>query len=150
MPTNWIVLADAARAKVCQRDADTGRVVKLAEFVHPDSRRKGSELAGARPGHVAAGHGGSGGSARLEPRSDPQRKEHAVFARELAQYVDRALADGRCAGWVLVASNPFLGELKAHLGASATSALLATHATDLTAFTGPELEHHLSEVLARR
>ena len=45
----------------------------------------------------------------------------------------------RCPGWILFASDPFLGELKATLGDAARKALLCAEPCDLTASDGRQL-----------
>ena len=52
---------------------------------------------------------------------------------------------GRCAGLVLVASSPFLGHLKAHLGVQAKKALVRTVDADYTALRDRELAERLAE-----
>ena len=154
MQTDWVVLANASRARVLGRDADDGSLVELAEFDHPQSRMKNSESGRDQPGHVERGlgevsKGSTGhGSTQYEPKTDPRHKEHERFARELAAYVDEAVTQHRCETWVLCASNPFLGEFKAHLTTAGADALRRTVVRDLTAFTGRELARHLKDALA--
>jgi protein required for attachment to host cells len=150
---NWIVVANAARARVLE-EADPpprGRpaphaapFVHVADLVHPASRRKGVDLADDRPGRVVGvGHGLGSGS--YVPRTDPRQREHEHFALELARLLDHGVADGRCAGLVLLASNPFLGELKAHLGEQATKVVLRTMAVDWTVLDDRVLAEKLRE-----
>ena len=54
------------------------------------------------------------------------------------------IAAGRCAGLVLVASDPFLGQLKKQLSAQAHKALLRTVAADYTALNEHELALRLA------
>jgi protein required for attachment to host cells len=70
-------------------------------------------------------------------------REHDRFAREVAQAVNDGVAQGRCAGVSLVASDPFLGLLKSHLDAQARKALLRTVACDYTALRDDELAPRL-------
>jgi protein required for attachment to host cells len=148
MQTNWIVLANASRARVCGRDPDSGRLDELADLVHPQSRQKGSALDSDRGGHAQQGHGGADRhGTTLDAREDPRHKAHAQFARELADYVERAITEGRCTGWTLMASDPFLGELKAHLGKGAQKALQRAVARDMTSFDGADLEQHVRDAL---
>ena len=111
---NWIVVANAARARVLEESDEvpaTGRArraafVHVADLVHPASRQKGVELGDDRAGHVeGTGHGL--GSASYLPRTDPREREHDRFAREVARVLDHGIAEGRCAGLILVAANPF-------------------------------------------
>lgn len=145
---NWIVVANGSRARVLEAaDAEAGaaaRFAHVADLVHPASRSKGSELASDAPGRVAgSGHGL--GSAKFVPRTDPREREVDRFARELARLLDEGVADGRCAGIVLVASNPLLGELKSHLGEQARRALLRTVVADYTGLDDAALAARLAE-----
>lgn len=148
MQTEWIVLANTARARICERDA-AGGLTELADLVHPESRQKGSELNADRGGHAQKGHGGDDHhGTSLDSRVDPRRKAQQAFAREVAAYLEAAVKDGRCASWVLMASDPFLGELKAELGQGAQRALRRAVGHDYSALTGRELAQRVREVLA--
>lgn len=140
---NWLVVANAARARVLEEDEPPGTYTHVVDLVHPQSRQKGVELARAHGGDRAglvmgSGRGGAGGTA-LDPRTDPREREHDRFARELATTLNQGVASGRCAGLVLVASDPFLGHLKSHLDKQATKALLRTIPSDYTALRDDEL-----------
>lgn len=133
---NWIVVANAARARVLEEaDVPQGAAprpaahkrhagsVHVADLVHPQSRQKGVELATDRAGRMTgSGHGLHGAS--YQPRTDPREREHDRFAQEFARVLDQGVAAGRCAGLVLVASDPFLGRLKSHLGEQTGKAVL--------------------------
>jgi protein required for attachment to host cells len=144
---NWLVVANASRARVLEEDdavegAQRG-YVHVADLVHPESRQKGVELGTDRPGRVEGiGHGLGSGS--YVPRSDPREREHDHFAREVAQMLDKGVAAHRCAGLVLVASSPFLGSVKSHLGEQATKAVLRTLDADYTALDERELAQRLA------
>lgn len=151
MDRHWIMLANASRARICRFDKGASGLTELADFVHPQSRQKGVELATDRVGHVEKDLGSTArGSSQWAPRTDPRDKAQEGFARELATHMDHAVADQRCQSWVLLASNPFLGELKAHLGKAATAALRASVPMDLTALQGPALRQRLEQVLGER
>lgn len=139
---NWLVVANASRARVLEEAGTAGAYAHVADLVHPDSRRKGVELGTDRPGHVeGTGHGL--GSAAYQPRSEPHRQEHDRFAQELAALLNAGVADGRCAGLVLCASNPFLGLLKGHLSARAHEAVLRSVPSDYTGLRDDELAERL-------
>jgi Protein required for attachment to host cells len=57
--------------------------------------------------------------------------------------INDGVAHGRCAGVTLVASDPFLGQVKAHLDAQARKALLRTVASDYTTLREDELARRL-------
>jgi protein required for attachment to host cells len=146
---NWIVVANGARARILEEsDPAAGsvppRFVHVVDLVHPASRSKGTELASDAPGRVAGGGHGLG-SAKYVPRTDPREKERDRFAHDVARWLDDGVADGRCAGIVIVASNPLLGELKSHLGHQARKAVLRTLAADYTTLDDEQLAARLAE-----
>lgn len=147
---NWLIVANATRARVLQEPdpqaPGPARYVHCADLVHTESRLKGVDLASDRPGHMpGSGFGPSGSAgAAYPPRTDPREREHDRFAQQVAGTINAAVADGRCAGLVLVASNPFLGHLKGHLSRQAAKLLLRTVPSDYTALTEDELARRLA------
>jgi protein required for attachment to host cells len=143
MKPQWIVVANASLARFFKRDSPTDPLVALLTMEHPESRLKGHELADDRPGHEATDN--SIGGNRFEPRSDPRRKEHRRFAREIAEHLDDALAeDGFKSLWIC-ASDPFLGELKAELSDAVRHRLQLALDSDFTSFGVAELERRLHD-----
>ena len=140
---NWLVVGNAAKARVLE-EANAGRgYLHVADLVHPESRQKGVDLAADRPGHLM-GSAHVGGTA-YGPRTDVREREHDLFAREVAGLLNEGVAGGRCAGLVLVASNPFLGRLKAHLNEQAQKLVLRTVPADCTALDEADLRRRLSQ-----
>lgn len=147
MKADWILIANATRARVLLQAA-AGRVSELESFEHPASRSKISVLADDRSGSEHSDR--SFGSATYQPRVDAKQKEHLRFARELAQYLEQQANAGRYARIELFASSPFLGELKAELGAATLRLLGGTHDLDLTMVGKAELGRRLAQELALR
>lgn len=148
MKKTWIVVANASRARVCEHDEKGSGLHDVIDFVHTQSRQKGIDLGDDQSGRVEHGMGsGMRGGTHLDPRVDPRQKEHERFAREIAQHLDKGVAAHQCERIVLIASNPFLGEIKAQLGPAATAAVWVTAPSDLTAFTGRELAQRVNELL---
>jgi protein required for attachment to host cells len=87
------------------------------------------------------GHGPGG--AAYEPRTSAREREHDRFAREVADAVNRGVAAGACRTLTLVASDPALGEIKAHLSHEAHRRLERTVAHDYTALRENELARRL-------
>ncbi|MBI3157437.1 MAG: host attachment protein [Burkholderiales bacterium] len=149
MKTTWIVLANAARARIFEAGAAGATPTEVRTLVHPASRLKGHELTEDRPGHAerqtasTAAPGGTG----YPPRADPRVKEQHAFAREIAQLLHDALGAGHCARIVLAASNPFLGELRAALTPAVAGAVAHSEPADLTALPVLDLQSRLRELL---
>jgi protein required for attachment to host cells len=139
---NWLVVANASRARVLEETGEPGTYLHRADLVHPQSRQKGIELGTDRAGHMEGSSQGLAGTA-YPPRTDVRDREHDRFAREVAAALNDAVAHGQCAGLVLVASNPFLGRLKAHLSERAHAAVLRTVPSDYTSLADTEIARHL-------
>jgi protein required for attachment to host cells len=146
MKATWILIANASTARSFEKGAD-GKLTLLESFSHPDSRKPGSTLGSDRPGHIE-GEGHGLGSASYQPRVDPKSWEHEKFAQELAAYLNAAVAAHKCDRVFVIASNPFLGQIKAHLDAQATKRLASGIAADLTSYEGRELKARVEEALA--
>lgn len=140
---NWLLVANAARARLLEETQEPGVYVHRADLVHPQSRQKGMDLQTDRAGHVLGGNHTPGGAA-YEPRTSARDHEHDRFAQEVAAVLDAGIASGDCAGIVLVASNPFLGHLKAHLGERSRKAILRTVVSDYTSLRDDELHERLA------
>ena len=140
----WALLANATRARVFAVDLAAGRLDEVADFVHTAGRMKPSELGRGPGGHTerTTSDGGAGGAA-FEPRTDRRHKERERFARELAAFLGTSLAEHRCGGWLLLASHPLLGELRAHLDHETAQAVRASEPLDLGWLDGPELSRRV-------
>jgi protein required for attachment to host cells len=138
MKRNWLLVANAARARVLEETDEPGRYAHVADLAHPQSRMKSEQLGEDRARHVeGVGHGL--GSAAYQPRTDPHEREHDRFAREVATALNDGVAQGRCAGLTLVASDPFLGLVKSHLDRQSRKLVLHTVAHDYTHLRDEEL-----------
>lgn len=142
-PLDAVLVANASRARLFDRDAENGAMRETASFVHPQSRMKGQALGHDRPGHAHKGVA----STAFPPHTDPHQKEAAAFARELAQRLGVMAQTRRYSRLVLLASNPFLGDLNKELDGATRKLLQASVAVDLTTFDGAELEHRVAEAL---
>jgi len=139
-----IVVANASIARLFERNADTEALAPLTTLKHPESRLKGSELGDDRPGHEATDH--SSGGNRFEPRTDVRRHEHVRFAHEIAADLDGRLAAGGFDTFWILASNPFLGELKEQLSEGVAKRVRLALATDLSGLGLAEIEDRVRDL----
>lgn len=140
---DWVVVANAARARCFERDPDNNALRELADFVHPQSRLKGRALDDDRGGHAIKGDA----STQYAPHTDSHTKEHEHFAREIAAFLEEGAIVHRFERLWVIASSAFLGELRSHLREHARGLLHAGVARDLTAYAGAELEHRVAQAL---
>jgi len=145
MKSTWILVANASVARCYTREHANSPFKVVAEFEDALGRAKGSDLVGDRAGYEAVGRDRAGTA--FSPHMDPRKKEHETFARQLAQFLNGAIAARRCEQIAIFASNPFLGEIKALLDEHAARALVRSLALDLTSFTGAELSRRIEEHL---
>jgi len=142
-PLDGVLVANAARARLFERDPENKAMREVASFVHPQTRLKGQALGHDRPGKASKGVA----STAFPPHTDPHQKEHAEFARELAHRLEELALEHRYPRLAIFASSPFLGELNAQLGAATRKLLQASVVLDLTAFDDGELEHRVEQAL---
>jgi len=146
MKATWILIANASKAICYERAEGQSDLALLATFEDPLGRAKGMELSDDRAGYESMGRGQAG--AAFEPHTDIRTKEHESFARRLAQHLNQAIAAHRCDELAIVASNPFLGEVKSHLDHQSVKALHKSVPLDLTSFHGKELSRRIHEALS--
>ena len=148
METTYVLIADAHRARCFARSATNQPLVEQADFIYPRSNLAsvagGSDLTGAAgKGHGRTGHAGT----QFEPHTETPDKQRRVFAQQLAEYLNAAVAEHRCQHLALIATSPMLGDIKPLLNAVAAKAVRRTIAKDLTHFTGPELSERVTQAL---
>lgn len=145
MKAELTLVANAGEAHFFARESRHDPLMPLAMLKHDDSRSRGTELGTDRPGHGSSDR--RPGGVTFEPRMDRRRKQHLIFASEIARRLDEELASGRYASVVLFASCPFIGELKGRLSPAAKRSLSAAVELDLTSFPVDELERRVGEAL---
>ena len=105
----WILVANASCA--CLYSSDNLRISNLTlvkEFLHPDSRKKVTDLISDRAGNFK---GSEGSNAAYEGRS-PKDVEAEFFAEELSKELKKAAA---CKNLIVVSPAHFYGLLEKHL-----------------------------------
>jgi len=146
MKADWILIADASRARLLQQDEGI-LCAFLRSFEHPASRLHSSELGDGERGRQATDR--SFGAAAFEPRLDAHRKEHLHFAGELAGFLEAAALKGEFQSVRVFAPSPFLGELKAQLGDATRRLLASTHDLDLSAVGPAEIGRRIAQAVAQ-
>lgn len=142
----WIVVANASLARCLEWTKAGEPMVPLTTLEHPESRLHAEALKTAQPERAMKD---DAGRVSFVPRTEPKDRERTEFAREVAKYLQAGAATNRYRGVVLLASNPFLGELLAQLDDGVRRWVTETHAIDLTSFGLSELEARVREQLQR-
>lgn len=133
----WVVVANGSKAHVYQWSSLDQPMAELQCLLNPDERLQSREL-GTGPTSQ-----GITGRAALAPRQYPKEHLRDEFARRLAHDLDDGRRHDRFHELVVVASNPFLGELLAQLTPETREMLVVSYPIDVTALPRLELENWL-------
>ena len=145
-PETWVLVADAARARLLRADRTERRFHLIREEAHAASRAKAGELMADRQGRsFESSHSGSRHA--LEPDTDPKLVEKRRFSAELADELDAAAAADRFDRLVLVAEPRMLGLLRQELPERVADRLELEIAKDLAGLEGPALDEQLAGLL---
>jgi len=143
----WIVLADAATARVYEPQADRRDFRLVAELTHPQGRAKESELGRDKPGRVKQS---AGSRSAMEPTTPRKEVEMEKFARQIAKTLDDALARKAFDRIVLVAPPAFVGILRETLPERVQARIAATVEKDYLHLHPHELPERLQAQLEAR
>jgi protein required for attachment to host cells len=143
----WIVLADAASARMYAPQANGRDWTLAAELDHPQGRAKESELGRDKPGRVKQS---SGQRSAMEPPTPRKKVEMEKFARQIAQALDEALVRNAYDRLVLVAPPAFVGVLRGTLAERVAQRISATIEKDYLHLEPSELRERLREQLEAR
>jgi protein required for attachment to host cells len=140
----WVVLADAATAKLYQPQASGRDWQLISELTHPQSRAKESELGTDKPGRVKQS---TGSRAAMEPPTPRKRVEVEKFARQIAKTLDDALVRNAYDRLVLVAPAEFVGVLRRVLPKRVEARIAATVEKDYLHLDAPTARERLEQQL---
>ena len=144
MSTIWILVANAARARLYENTGIGKGLKLLSELDHPESRMKGSELVSDRAGYVP---GVGNGHASRQQATDPKQNEAEHFALEIARTLEHGRGQNKYERLILVAGSPFLGILKARLSDQVSTLTSDTLDKDYTAATDREIGKYLEHCI---
>ena len=137
MATTWIIAADSSRARILQV-TDRGRhLAEIEDLLNPEGRAHDRELiSDAHPRF--SGQGGGPGSDRQETSA----KEHAtdLFAKRIADYLDKARTAQRYDRMHLIAPPKFLGRLRDALDKETARLVTQELPKDLSWLSAREIE----------
>jgi protein required for attachment to host cells len=147
MTTTWIIAADSSRARILQVTDRGQHLEEIEDLLNPEGRAHDRELiSDAHPRF--SGHGGvgkpsshsTGGPAN--DREEPSAQEHAteLFAKRLADYLDKARTGQRYERLHLIAPPKFLGRLRKALGKDTARLVAEELPKDLSWLNAREIE----------
>jgi protein required for attachment to host cells len=144
----WIVVCDAARARVFGAPELGARMIEISDLIEPAGRMSGRELGSDRPGRGM--DRASGGRHAMEPPLDPHTKAEQEFAHAIAETLDQAQRSGRFEQWALIAPASLLGHLRPRLRPACRAQCAFEWVRDLTGFSSQQIADHVRDELASR
>jgi len=144
MTKQWILVANGSLARVFSRTNEGEPLVAMETMDFPEGRIKDRELQRDRQGHGSSDH--SSAAVHFEPHTSQHKKLMHQFAGKLAKRLESGLAAGEYGVLWLIASSPFLGELRTALSEAVTDRLQWTHEADFTGLAVGALEIRLCEL----
>ncbi|CAM3805501.1 host attachment protein [Vreelandella rituensis] len=140
--TTYIVVADAARARIFTRDALT--VTEKESLVHAEGRLHEGDLVTDRGADVSESMGP--GSRSSYPEGIASKHEAKVFAKQIADRLYQARVENRMEKLILVAPPKFLGLLRDELDNSTRKLVLHTLSKDLSKAPLEEIKEAVSDL----
>ncbi len=134
MPT-WILVADAAKARIFQHNGPKDPAEEVETLVHPEARMHNGDLISDSPGSQANSSSGSHG---MEEKVSPREAEDIRFAKEVIDRVRQALNDNLIRQFYVAAPPHFLGLLRNAMDDRVSKALAGDLAKNLSKVTPEE------------
>jgi protein required for attachment to host cells len=141
MSKAWILVTDAARARLFETAERNDRLVEIACYTHPDLRGEQTHHAGRR---LPRTHENAGPSSRAtEPHASRRDKSLQQFAHSLSTVLDSGYAHHQYEWLFLIAPPRLLGALRENLGDPFAKGLVGEIGNDLIDLHPDELFHYV-------
>jgi protein required for attachment to host cells len=129
-----ILVANSYMARLFERSSVQSPWVETQDWVHSESRMRAQDTERSPLGHSLAGRTG------LAPHTEIRDRERMAFAHDVAADLKRSLAIDKWEELEVFASDPFLGQLLAHLSPDVQKIVCTTHVLDWTSLPAHEIE----------
>lgn len=113
MEQTWLVVADAARARIFEIEGGQRHLKEVHDLNHPESQSYAHELRTGGEGAVMDSAGS--GMRQPDPQTTTREKHSSHFAKELSQFLQKKRDDDAFTRLILVAEPKFMGRLRDHL-----------------------------------
>lgn len=113
MSKQWIVVADAARARLFTRNIADQSLTLIDTLKHSESEAHEGDLRTGGKGEVH--DSGGSGQHQADPQTSTSEKHADIFAKQVAQRLKSGLNDDAFSELIAVADPSFLGRLREHM-----------------------------------
>lgn len=141
--TNWIVVADGARARILSaKDRLRYHDLEMLEEIETENRPN-RDITSDKPGRSFNGTGV--GRHANEDSTDPHRHEQQVFASQIVELLDSKRKAGAFDALVVVAPPRMLGDIRSTMPTELSRMVSSEINKDLTKVAVQDLPGHLSD-----
>jgi len=140
----FVVVANSSFAKL-YKAINNHALTELESWEHPESRLHDQDLVSSRPGR-AFDSMGPGRHAMQTPVS-PKTHEFHVFAKAIAEQLDKVVAKGEVKKIYIAAPPAFLGILRQRLSNGVTQLIAGEFDKDFTMMSSDQIRNYLPPVL---
>lgn len=141
----WVIVADQSNAIVYAHDSKSGPLRDLFSLDNSAGRKSTDELISDSGGRSFDSRG-KGRHTMSKEKTDPRKHAAMVFAKKIAQRIEKAMHDGSCRGFALVAAPRFLGVLRDAVAVATTAEPYATIDKEMVDQDAVTIEKLLAEL----
>lgn len=145
MSDAWILVADAARARIFSADSPRADLQPVEQLVSPEARLHERDLSSDRPGRAFDSFGE--GRHATDTSTSPKEQEAIRFAHEVVDHLEQGRVANRFDRLILVAEPHFLGLLRKAIKPALEQTITAEINKDLTKAGEREIREHLPQQL---
>lgn len=142
---NWIIVADAANARIFSAETLSSTWSEISDLVHPESRQKISELYRDQPNVTSSSS--RPGKDIIEPTTDLKEKEAEIFARQVSDHLEESHLKDEFHRLHLIAAPSFLGTLRPMLHKGVQQKVVTTLDKNLTKMDVDTIKGHLNKFI---
>jgi protein required for attachment to host cells len=156
MNANWIVSANASRARFFSQTQPSEPLEEINDMVNDAARQRMLEINETdKRGPTSASKsvhntGGATPNKLYEPPQTPDKHQAELFARDIADYLLQAYREGRYQQLTLVVSPQFLGMLRGLLDPQLESVVRLEINKDYTHFNAQQLLEQIRTMSAQQ
>ena len=141
----WILVADAARARIFSAKGPGKDLQPVEQLISPEARLHERDIDADRPGRVFDSFGK--GRHATGTSTSPKEQEALRFAHEVVNHIEQGRIANRFDRLILVAEPHFLGLLRKAIKPALKQTITAEINKDLSKATDREIREHLPERL---
>jgi protein required for attachment to host cells len=142
--TTWVLVADAGRARILVQSGPDKSLSPVESLSFEHALPKSSDI--ARDSLPRTFDSIGPGRHAIAPKSDPQRSEKLVFARELAQVLETGLTNHAYDKLIIVAPPQMIGDMRANLSDAVRRHLERELVADLTHASNSDIAQRIAEI----